>query len=91
MTGCQAKKKFHNMWLGHAVDAEEAMKVASKEGYWVVLQNISLVQMWPPLLKRDVEHQSECAHRDYRLFRSTDPVPDAASYIPPIILEMPYF
>ena len=86
----QADKNFHNISLGQGqeVVAEEAMGVASKEGHWVVLQNIHLVKMWLPALEKEVERQQEAAHQNYRLFLSADPAPNAASHIiPQSILE----
>ncbi|CAF5228859.1 unnamed protein product, partial [Rotaria magnacalcarata] len=40
----QNQQTFHNISLGQGqqIVAEEAMDVASKEGHWVVLQNIHL-------------------------------------------------
>ena len=69
------KKNFHNISLGQGqeVVAEEAMKIASAEGHWVVLQNIHLVKTWLPQLEKEIEKQADTAHENYRvnLFKSS--------------------
>ena len=85
-----ANKNFHNISLGQGQEkvAEEAMERASKQGHWVVLQNIHLVKLWLPRLEKKIEEQMEEAHKDYRLFLSADPAPTPASHIiPDTILE----
>ena len=84
------KNNFHNISLGQGqeVVAEEAMKIASAEGHWVVLQNIHLVKTWLPQLEKEIEKQADTAHENYRLFLSADPAPNADSHIiPQSILE----
>merc|ERR1719412_2198500 len=78
-------KNFHNISLGQGqeVVAERAMEVASKEGHWVVLENIHLVKLWLPTLEKEVERQMDGAHPSYRLFISSDPAPNAESHIIP--------
>ena len=83
-------KNFHNISLGQGQEeiAEEAMKVASREGHWVCLQNIHLVKMWLPTLEKEIEEQAEGAHGNYRLFLSADPANNPANHIiPQTILE----
>ena len=64
------------------------MERASKDGHWVVLQNIHLVKVWLPQLEKKIEEQMEEAHKEYRLFLSADPAPTPASHIiPDTILE----
>jgi len=84
------EKNFHNISLGQGQEivAEEAMKIATVEGHWVVLQNIHLVKTWLPALEKEIEKQIDGAHKDYRLFLSADPAPNADSHIiPQSILE----
>ena len=84
------KKNFHSISLGQGqeVVAEEAMKIASEEGHWVVLQNIHLVKTWLPQLEKEIEKQADKAHENYRLFLSADPASKAENHIiPQSILE----
>ena len=83
-------RNFHNISLGQGQEevAEEAMSLASREGHWVVLQNIHLVKLWLPTLEKKIEEQSEGSHADYRLFLSADPASNPANHIiPQTILE----
>ena len=86
----QVNENFHNISLGQGqeVVAEAAMEKASKEGHWVVLQNVHLVKTWLPSLEKKIEEQSEGAHKTYRLFLSADPAPNRASHIIP---QVQYF
>ena len=84
------EKNFHNISLGQGqeVVAEEAMKVASKEGHWVVLQNVHLVKTWLPQLEKEIEKQATKSHEEYRLFLSADPASKPENHIiPQSILE----
>ena len=86
----RANGNFHNISLGQGQEsvAEEAMNVASKEGHWVVLENIHLVKLWLPSLEKEIEKLIEGAHEEYRLFLSSDPAPTPESHIiPSNILE----
>ena len=81
---------FHNISLGQGqeVVAEKAMAIASKEGHWIVLQNIHLVKLWLPKLEKIIEEVSEGSNENFRLFLSADPAPTPASHIiPQAILE----
>ena len=83
-------RNFHNISLGQGQEevAEEAMSLASREGHWLVLQNIHLVKLWLPTLEKKIEEQSEGSHADYRLFLSADPASNPANHIiPQTILE----
>ena len=86
----KSKGNFHNISLGQGQEpvAEAAMEIASKEGHWVVLENIHLVKLWLPNLEKEIERLTEGAHADYRLFLSSDPAPNVESHIiPSNILE----
>ena len=64
------------------------MKKAFEEGHWVVLQNIHLVRVWLSNLEKIIFDNQEKAHRDYRLFLSSDPATSRESHIiPQSILE----
>ena len=64
------------------------MRKAIEEGHWVVLQNIHLVRVWLPNLEKIIFDNQERAHRDYRLFLSSDPATSRESHIiPQSILE----
>ena len=81
---------FHNISLGQGQEivAEKAMTIASKEGHWIVLQNIHLVKMWLPKLEKIIEEVSEGSHENYRLFLSADPASNPENHImPQAILE----
>ena len=64
------------------------MRKALEEGHWVVLQNIHLVRLWLSNLEKIIFDNQEKAHRDYRLFLSSDPATSRESHIiPQSILE----
>lgn len=80
-----ASKNFHNVSLGQGQEsvAENAMDVASKEGHWVVLQNIHLVRKWLPALEKKLEVAAEGSHGNYRVFMSAEPASTPAGHIIP--------
>ncbi|XP_041102237.1 dynein heavy chain 11, axonemal-like [Polyodon spathula] len=82
--------KLHNVSLGQGqeVVAENALEKASREGHWVILQNVHLVAKWLGTLEKLLEQYSEDSHPDYRVFISAEPAatPDEHS-IPQGILE----
>lgn len=59
------------------------MDVASKDGHWVILQNIHLVKKWLPLLEKKLEVAAEGSHPDYRVFMSAEPASTVAGHIIP--------
>ncbi|XP_078510053.1 dynein axonemal heavy chain 17 isoform X6 [Lissotriton helveticus] len=77
--------KIHNVSLGQGqeVVAENALSEAAKEGHWVILQNIHLVQKWLGTLDKKVEQNSIGSHEDYRVFISAEPAPTPDSHIIP--------
>ncbi|XP_068101608.1 dynein axonemal heavy chain 11-like isoform X2 [Hyperolius riggenbachi] len=82
--------KLHNISLGQGqeVIAEIAMEKASKEGHWVILQNIHLVAKWLSTLEKLLEKYSIESHPDYRVFMSAEPaVTHKEHIIPQGILE----
>ncbi|XP_047143157.1 dynein beta chain, ciliary isoform X1 [Hydra vulgaris] len=84
-------KNLHSVSLGQGQEivAEKALDLASKEGHWVVLQNIHLVKKWLPTLEKKIELYSIGSHPHYRLFMSAEPAPTRDSHcIPQGILEV---
>ncbi|KAL7826037.1 hypothetical protein SRHO_G00337750 [Serrasalmus rhombeus] len=77
--------KLHNVSLGQGQEAvaELAMEKASKEGHWVILQNIHLVANWLGSLEKLLERCCENSHRDYRVFMSAEPSPTPQEHIIP--------
>merc|ERR1712159_921809 len=84
------KQNLHNVSLGQGQEivAETKLDLASKEGHWVILQNIHLVKNWLPTLEKKLEVYSAGAHSNFRIFMSAEPSGDpAAHFIPQGILE----
>ncbi|XP_042314347.1 dynein axonemal heavy chain 11-like [Sceloporus undulatus] len=77
--------KLHNVSLGQGQEAiaEMAMEKASKEGHWVILQNIHLVAKWLDTLEKLLEKYSEGSHLAYRVFMSVEPAPTPKEHIIP--------
>ncbi|KAF5404064.1 Dynein heavy chain axonemal [Paragonimus heterotremus] len=76
---------FHNVSLGQGqeVVAESAMELSSREGHWVVLQNIHLVAKWLAVLEKRMEEYAESGHVNYRLFISAEPASSPEYHIIP--------
>ncbi|CAF2793398.1 unnamed protein product [Rotaria sp. Silwood2] len=82
--------KFYNISLGQGQEivAENALEISTKEGHWIVLQNIHLVRHWLPILERKLERILEIGQENFRLFMSAEPTADhSAHVIPQGILE----
>uniref|UniRef100_A0A8D2LWB2 AAA+ ATPase domain-containing protein n=1 Tax=Varanus komodoensis TaxID=61221 RepID=A0A8D2LWB2_VARKO len=82
--------KLHNVSLGQGQEAiaEMALEKASKEGHWVILQNIHLVAKWLDTLEKLLEKHSEGSHLTYRVFMSVEPAATPEEHaIPQGILE----
>ncbi|XP_019507533.1 PREDICTED: dynein heavy chain 11, axonemal [Hipposideros armiger] len=77
--------KFHNVSLGQGQEAvaEMALEKASKEGHWVILQNVHLVAKWLGSLEKLLERFSQGSHRDYRVFMSAETAPTPSEHIIP--------
>uniref|UniRef100_A0AAY4DT71 Dynein heavy chain 11, axonemal n=1 Tax=Denticeps clupeoides TaxID=299321 RepID=A0AAY4DT71_9TELE len=77
--------KLHNVSLGQGQEAvaEVAMETASKEGHWVILQNIHLVAKWLGSLEKLLERCCEGSHPDYRVFMSAEPALSPQEHIIP--------
>uniref|UniRef100_UPI00398F1A35 dynein axonemal heavy chain 11 n=1 Tax=Pristiophorus japonicus TaxID=55135 RepID=UPI00398F1A35 len=77
--------KLHNVSLGQGQEAvaEQAVTKASKEGHWVILQNIHLVAKWLSNLEQLIEKYSEGSHPDFRVFMSAESAPTSEEHIIP--------
>jgi len=63
--------------------AEEAMRRAAKEGLWVVLENIHLVERWLRALEKVIEECQESGHPDFRFYLTSDPPVSAEYHVMP--------
>ncbi len=59
------------------------MKLASKEGHWVILQNVHLVAKWLAKLDKLIEQYSTGSNDDYRVYISAEPAGTRDSHIIP--------
>jgi dynein heavy chain len=69
--------KFKNISMGQGQEAPamNALRSFAKEGGWLMLQNLHLMQSWLPTLERQLEIASESAHPGFRCFISAEPPP----------------
>jgi len=67
--------KFRNISMGQGQEkpAGDAVTEFAKEGGWLMLQNVHLMQSWLPSLERQLEVAAETAHPDFRCFISAEP------------------
>ncbi|KAI1886191.1 hypothetical protein AGOR_G00211450 [Albula goreensis] len=82
--------KLHNLSLGQGQEgvAERALGRASREGHWVILQNVHLVARWLGTLERLLERVAVESHPDFRVFISAEPARSHEEHvIPQGILE----
>uniref|UniRef100_A0AC11AZA8 Dynein axonemal heavy chain 11 n=1 Tax=Ovis aries TaxID=9940 RepID=A0AC11AZA8_SHEEP len=77
--------KFHNVSLGQGQEmvAETALEKASREGHWVILQNVHLVAKWLRTLEKLLERLSRGSHRDYRVVMSAESAPTPSEHVIP--------
>nr|XP_046254731.1 dynein axonemal heavy chain 11 isoform X1 [Scatophagus argus] len=66
---------LHNISLGQGQEevAERVVKNASKQGHWVILQNVHLVARWLPSLDELLEIAAVDSHPDYKVFITGEP------------------
>ncbi|CAD7704939.1 unnamed protein product [Ostreobium quekettii] len=78
-----------SMGQGQEGPAEATLDKYMKEGGWVFLDNVHLMQGWIPRLERKLESATENAHADFRCFFSAEPINGAphAKIIPESILQ----
>lgn len=76
---------MHNVSLGQGQEmvAEKALDFTTKNGHWLVLQNIHLVAKWLPLLEKKIEETLDTAHDKFRLFISAEAALSAEYHIIP--------
>ena len=67
--------KFRNISMGQGQEpvAEASLKEFARDGGWLMLQNLHLMQSWVQVLERQLEILSESAHKDFRCFISAEP------------------
>jgi len=89
----EANGRFVNISMGQGqeVVAISALNKAGKEGGWILLQNVHLMQSWLKTLERSLEIVEEFAHTDFRCVVTSEP-PSAlmgplAEVIPEPILQ----
>jgi len=63
-----------SMGQGQEKHAENTLDRFTRDGGWVFLQNIHLMQSWLPTLERKLEMAAE-GHEDFRAFLSAEPPP----------------
>ena len=83
-------QNFHNVSLGQGqeVVAQAKLELGSKEGHWVILQNVHLVRSWLSTLEKLLESYAVGSHQNFRIFMSAEPSADPAyHFIPQGILE----
>jgi dynein heavy chain len=71
----EANGRFINISMGQGQEtiAINALNKAAKEGSWIMLQNIHLMQDWLKSLERALEIVEEFSHDDFRVFLSSEP------------------
>eukprot|EP00877_Chromochloris_zofingiensis_P015255 jgi/Chrzof1/9984/Cz04g22250.t1 len=78
-----------SMGQGQEGPAEAVLDRYMKDGGWVFLDNVHLMQGWIPRLERKLEIAADSAHADFRCFFSAEPINGApqAKIIPEAILQ----
>jgi len=71
----EANGRFINISMGQGQEtiALNALNKAAKEGSWIMLQNIHLMQDWLKSLERALEIVEEFSHDEFRVFLSSEP------------------
>ena len=62
-----------SMGQGQEKNSENALDRFTREGGWVLLQNVHVMQGWLPMLERKLEIASEIGHEDFRCFVTAEP------------------
>lgn len=62
------EKTFVNIPMGQGQEkvAENALDLAAKEGHWIMLQNIHLMENWSKVLEVRLEKAMLTAHDEFR-------------------------
>ncbi|KAM4581026.1 dynein axonemal heavy chain 11 [Odontesthes bonariensis] len=76
---------LHNVSLGQGQEevAERALTNASKQGHWVIFQNVHLVARWLPCLEALLETAAVNSHPSYRVFITGEPVQSPEQHVIP--------
>ncbi|XP_048881302.1 dynein axonemal heavy chain 11 isoform X2 [Brienomyrus brachyistius] len=77
--------RLHSLSLGQGQEeiAGRILESASRDGHWVILQNIHLVPHWLSTLEELLEKTGEGSHPDYRVFISAEPAGTPEEHIIP--------
>ncbi|ETN24826.1 hypothetical protein PPTG_01014 [Phytophthora nicotianae INRA-310] len=77
-----------SMGQGQEEYADNVLMKSSREGSWVILQNIHLMQSWVPRLERTLEVYSVSADQNFRCFLSSEgPALASLSNLPESLLQ----
>ncbi|XP_008430693.1 dynein heavy chain 11, axonemal isoform X2 [Poecilia reticulata] len=76
---------LHNVSLGQGQEevAERVLRNASKQGHWVILQNVHLVVRWLPSLDALLETVAVDGHPRYRVFITAEPAQNPKQHVIP--------
>lgn len=68
---------FINISMGQGQEdiAIKALHNAGKQGHWIMLQNVHLMQSWLKVFERNLEIVCEDVHPNFRCFVSSEPPP----------------
>ena len=69
------KFRFLSLGQGQGGVAQSLLEMGATRGQWIVLQNCHLLASWLKTLEKIIE-KTHSAHKDYRLFLTTDPTPN---------------
>ena len=89
-TLANGKLTIISMGQGQEAPAEETLDRYTKEGGWVFLDNVHLMQEWVKgVLERKLEVAAETGHKDFRCFFSAEPIMTnpMAKIIPESVLQ----
>ena len=72
-------ENYHNVSLGQGQDviALERLDQGSRQGHWILLNNVHLMPRWLPILEKRIdEYAAKGVHEDFRIMLSSDPSPN---------------
>lgn len=82
--------RFVNISMGQGQEtrAEAALASFARDGGWVLLQNLHLMQSWLPRLEATLEPLSEIAHPEFRcIITAEPPLPGVPPNVPESLLQ----
>uniref|UniRef100_A0A672GEB4 Dynein axonemal heavy chain 11 n=1 Tax=Salarias fasciatus TaxID=181472 RepID=A0A672GEB4_SALFA len=76
---------LHNVSLGQGQEevAQRVLGTASKQGHWVILQNVHLMARWLPSLDALLEAAAIDSHPTFRVFMTGEPPPSLEQHVIP--------